>query len=161
MRLHFTSGYHPEGDRQTECANQVLEQSLRVYTNYQQDDWVTLLPMAEFTYNNATNMTTGVSTFFTNKGYHPEFTVDPQVETSSAEVQAFVADLERVQAELKENIAQAQERYRKNADKHRMEAPELKIADQAYVNVKFFRTTYPSNKPFKNNLSPHTTLRIQ
>src|SRR5258708_839275 len=26
MRLHFTSGYHLEGDRQTERANQVLEQ---------------------------------------------------------------------------------------------------------------------------------------
>src|SRR6266436_9927823 len=35
MRLHFTLGYHPEGDGQTECANQVLEQYLRVYTNYQ------------------------------------------------------------------------------------------------------------------------------
>src|SRR5258705_4157157 len=28
MRLHFISGYHPEGDRQTEHANQVLEQYL-------------------------------------------------------------------------------------------------------------------------------------
>src|SRR5258707_7651816 len=122
MRLHFTSGYHPEGDGQTEHANQVLEQYLQVYTNYQQDDWATLLPMAEFTYNNATNATTGVSPFFANKGYHLEFTADPQVETSSAEAQAFVADLECIQAELKENIAQAQERYRKNADKHRTEA---------------------------------------
>src|SRR6266436_1634991 len=94
MRLHFTLGYHPEGDGQMECANQVLEQYLWVYTNYQQDNWVTLLPMAEFTYNNTTNVTTGVSPFFTNKGYHPEFTVDLQVETSSAEVQAFMADLE-------------------------------------------------------------------
>src|SRR5258708_7490540 len=129
MRLPFTSGYHPEGDGQTECANQVLEQYLQVYTNYQQDDWVTLLPMAEFTYNNAMNATTGVSPFFANKGYHPEFTVDPQVETSLAKAQAFMVDLECVQAELKENIAQAQERYQKNADKHRMEAPELKIGD--------------------------------
>src|SRR5258708_26066558 len=140
MRLHFTSGYHPEGDRQTERANQVLEQYLWVYTNYQQDDWATLLPMAEFAYNTATNATTGVSPFFANNGYHPEFTADPQVETSSAKVQAFVADLERIQAELKENIAQAQERYRKNADKHRTEAPKLKIGDQAYVKAKFFRT---------------------
>src|SRR5260221_4990974 len=84
MRLHFTSGYHPEGDGQTECANQVLEQYLRVYTNYQQDDWVTLLPMAEFAYNNATNVTTEVSPFFTNKGYQPEFTADLQAETSLA-----------------------------------------------------------------------------
>ena len=28
MKLHFTSGYHPEGDGQTECANQTLEQYL-------------------------------------------------------------------------------------------------------------------------------------
>src|SRR6266446_4758187 len=144
MRLHFTLGYHPEGDRQMEHANQVLEQYLWVYTNYQQDDWVTLLPMAKFAYNNTTNATTGVSPFFANKGYHPEFTADLQVETSSAKVQAFMADLEHIQVELKENIAQAQERYRKNADKHRTEAPELKIGDQAYVKVKFFRTRWPS-----------------
>jgi len=58
--------------------NQVLEQYLWGYTNYQQDDWVTLLLMAEFTYNNAMNTTTGVSPFFTNKGYHLELTSDPQ-----------------------------------------------------------------------------------
>src|SRR5258707_11373218 len=114
MRLHFTSGYHLEGDRQTEHANQVLEQYLRTYTNYQQDDWAMLLLMAKFAYNNAMNATMGVSPFFVNKGYHPEFTADLQADTSSAEAQTFVADLECTQVELKENIAQAQERYWKN-----------------------------------------------
>src|SRR5258707_4988169 len=108
--------------------------------NYQQDNWATLLLMTKFAYNNAMNVMMGVSPFFANKGYHLEFTADPQVKTSSAKVQAFMADLECVQAELKENIAQAQERYQKNADKHRLEAPKLKIGDQAYVKVKFFRT---------------------
>src|SRR6266436_1455478 len=108
MRLHFTSGYHLEGDRQTECANQVLEQYLRTYTNYQQDDWATLLLMAKFAYNNAMNMMTGVSPFFANKGYHLEFTADLQANTLLAEVQTFMADLECIQAELKENITQAQ-----------------------------------------------------
>jgi len=51
-----------------------------------------------------------------------------------------MADLECIQAELKENITQAQERYRKNTDKHRVEAPELNISDQAYLKAKFFRT---------------------
>src|SRR5258707_4606162 len=149
MRLHFTSGYHPEADRQMEHANQVLEQYLWVYTNYQQDNWAMLLPMAEFTYNNTMNVMTGVSPFFANKGYHPEFTVDPQVETSSAEAEAFMVDLECIQAELKENITQAQERYWKNADKHRAEAPELNIGNQAYVKVKFFRTRHPSKNSQK------------
>ena len=40
MRLHFTSGYHPEGDGQTERTNQTLEQYLHVYCNYQQDNWL-------------------------------------------------------------------------------------------------------------------------
>src|SRR5258708_2961505 len=149
MRLHFTSGYHLEGDGQTECANQVLEQYLWTYMNYQQDNWATLLPMAEFAYNNTTNAMTGVSPFFMNKGYHLEFTVDLQADTLSAEVQTFMADLECTQAELKENIAQAQERYWKNADKHRAEAPELKVGDQAYVKAKFFRTRWPSKKLWK------------
>ncbi len=159
MRLHFTSGYHPEGDRQTEHANQVLEQYLRGYTNYQQDNWVTLLLMAEFAYNNAMNATTtGVSPFFANKGYHLEITSDPQAKTSSAEAQTFVADLERIQAELKENITQAQERYRKNMDKHRAEAPELNIGDQAYVKAKFFRTRRPSKKLLEKNLGPYDVI---
>src|SRR5260221_12839907 len=158
MRLHFTLGYHPEGDGQTEHTNQVLEQYLQTYTNYQQDDWATLLLMAEFAYNNATNTMTGVSPFFVNKGYHPEFTADPQANTSSAEAQMFVADLECTQVELKENITQAQERYRKNADKHRAEAPELKVGNQAYVKAKFFRTRWPSKKLSEKNLGPFDVI---
>ena len=35
MKLHHTSGYHPEADGQTERTNQTLEQYLRTYCNYQ------------------------------------------------------------------------------------------------------------------------------
>ncbi len=141
-----------------EHANQVLEQYLQGYMNYQQDDWATLLLMAEFTYNNATNAATGVSPFFTNKGYHLEITLDLQAETSLAEAQTFVADLEHVQVELKENITQAQERYQKNMDKHRVEVPELNIGNQAYVKVKFFRTRQPSKKLSEKNLGPYDVI---
>src|SRR5258707_829274 len=48
MMLHFTLCYHLEGDGQMEHANQVLEQYIRVYCNYQQDNWSDLLPLAEF-----------------------------------------------------------------------------------------------------------------
>jgi len=42
--------YHPKTDGQTEQVNQILEQYLQVYINYQKDDWVNLLPLAEFAY---------------------------------------------------------------------------------------------------------------
>ena len=69
MKLHFTSGYHPEGDGQTKWTNQTLEQYLWNFCNYQQDNWYTLLPLAEFAYNNIPSATTGISPFFANKGY--------------------------------------------------------------------------------------------
>jgi len=78
MWLHFTSGYHPEGDKQTEHTNQTLEQYLHVYCNYQQDNWSKLLLLAEFAYNNAPSTNTGVFPFFANKGYYLNITVHPK-----------------------------------------------------------------------------------
>src|SRR5258708_202302 len=111
MELHFMSGYHLEGDGQTEHLNQVLEQYLQAYTNYQQDDWSSLLPLAEFAYNNTMNKTTGVSLFFTNKGYHPSFMVEPNEQVSSPEAQCLISDLDNLHMELKQSIAKAQKHY--------------------------------------------------
>ena len=83
MKLHFTSGYHPEGDGQTEHANQTLEQYLRVYCNYQQSNWSDLLPIAEFAYNNTPNAMTDLSPFYANKGYHPNLSIHPEQDISS------------------------------------------------------------------------------
>jgi len=84
MWLHFTSSYHSEGDGQTECMNQTLEQYLHVYCNYQQDNWFKLLPLTEFAYNNALSSTTCVSLFFANKGYHLNITVHPKCNIASS-----------------------------------------------------------------------------
>ena len=77
MKLHFTSSYHLEGDEQTKQTNQTLEQYLQIFCNYQQDNWYTLLPLVEFAYNNTPSATTGISLFFTNKGYHLNLTIHP------------------------------------------------------------------------------------
>src|SRR3979490_2528222 len=94
MKLHFTSGYHPEADGQTERTNQTLEQYIRIYCNYQQDNWSELLPLAEFAYNNAPHATTGISPFFANKGYHPTISAHPERDLASARAKEFVVDLE-------------------------------------------------------------------
>src|SRR5579863_665885 len=100
IKLHFTSGYHPEGDGQTERVNQTLEQYLRAYCNYQQDNWASLLPLAEFAYNNAPNETTGLSPFFANKGYHPTLEVYPERDLASVRAREYAVDL----GELHENL---------------------------------------------------------
>src|SRR5260370_31427029 len=109
MELHFTSGYHTEGDGQTEHTNQVLEQYLRAYTNYQQDDWSSLLPLVEFAYNDAPSATMGVSPFFANKGYHPNLSMDTNMRVPSTEAQQFVAHLDEIHTELNLRITNTQQ----------------------------------------------------
>ena len=53
VKPNMSTAFHPQTDGQTERVNQVLEQYLRVFCNYQQDDWQKLLPFAEFAYNNS------------------------------------------------------------------------------------------------------------
>ncbi|PRP72842.1 retrotransposable element protein, partial [Planoprotostelium fungivorum] len=67
----MSTAYHPQSDGQTERVNSVLNQYLRVYCSYLQDDWVPLLATAEFAYNNSVHTSTGVTPFFANQRLHP------------------------------------------------------------------------------------------
>src|SRR5882672_3885073 len=116
MKLHFTSGYHPKGNGQTKRTNETLEQYLRVYCNYQKDNWSKLLPLAEFAYNNTLSATTGITPFFANKGYHLNLTVHPKHDLASARTYNFVTDLDELHQQLWQHIAEAQCRYQTSAD---------------------------------------------
>ena len=108
MKLHFTSGYHLEGDRQTEWTNQTLEQYLWIFCNYQQDNWYTLLLLAEFAYNNTPSATTRISPFFANKGYHLNLTIYPERDLASSCARDLVVNLDELHQELKSTISEAQ-----------------------------------------------------
>jgi len=73
---NLSTNFHPKTDRQTERDNATLEQYLRAYCSYQQDNWERLLPIAEFCYNNIQTGTTKITPFFANYGYHPRFMSD-------------------------------------------------------------------------------------
>src|SRR5882672_2911055 len=146
MKLHFTSGYHPEGDGQTEQTNQTLEQYLRVYCNYQQDNWSELLPLAEFAYNNTPSATTSITPFFANKGYHLNLTVHPKHDLASTHTHNFVTDLDELHQQLWQHIAKAQCRYQTSADSQQLLAPEFKVGSQLFVKAQYFCTTWPSKK---------------
>ena len=58
--------FRPQSDGQTERLNSILEQYLRFFCSYQQDDWAQLLPLAEFAYNTTTHTATKTSPFYGN-----------------------------------------------------------------------------------------------
>src|ERR1700720_3944057 len=154
MKLHFTLGYHFEGDGQTESTNQTLEQYLRIYCNYQQDSWYELLTLAEFAYNNALSATTGISPFFANKGYHPNITVPPKRDLTSAPAKEFAVDHDDLHRELREQIAEAPKHYQGPADSRRTSALNFGVGQQVFVKATYFRMTRPLKKLSEKNLGP-------
>ena len=117
MTLHFTLGYHLKADGQTEHINQTLEQYLHHYILYQQNNWSTLLPLAEFAYNNVPSETTGISPFFANKGYYPSLSIHPKRDLALMAALEFTVDLDFLHFHLCENIIAAQTCYQVYADR--------------------------------------------
>jgi hypothetical protein len=68
---NLSMAYHLQTDGQTEWMNREVEQYLRMYVNYQQNNLAEWLPLAEFTYNNGIHEAMGHMPFFLNHGRHP------------------------------------------------------------------------------------------
>jgi len=158
IRLHFTSGYHPEANGQAERTNQTLEQYLCIYCNYQQDNWSELLPLVEFAYNNAPSATTGVSLFFANKGYHSNLSMYPERDIASFCARDFVLNLDELQDTLKEEIAKAQRQYQSSADSRRQQPPDFQVGQLVFVRSQYFWTTRLSKKLSEKYLGPYKII---
>jgi len=158
IRLHFTSGYHLEANGQAEQTNQTLEQYLCVYCNYQQDNWSELLPLAEFAYNNAPSATTGVSPFFTNKGYRPNLLVYPERDIASSQARDFIINLDKLQSILKTEITNAQRQYKPSADSHQQQPLDFQAGQSVFVKSQYFCTTRPSKKLSEKYLGPYEII---
>jgi hypothetical protein len=70
-KLAMSSSFHQQTDGQTERGNRALEEMLRHYVSYRQDDWCEKLAYLEFAYNSAKNKTTRQTPFLLSYGQEP------------------------------------------------------------------------------------------
>ncbi|GJP39105.1 hypothetical protein CLOM_g23495, partial [Closterium sp. NIES-68] len=117
-RLQFSSAYHPQTDDQTERTNQTMEQLIR--TNCpDQNKWEDVLPMLEFSYNNAPSATTNHSPFYLNYGMDPTVPISTNVESQVPRSQLFVEELQTARDKVVDLIRKANAIARRYADLHR------------------------------------------
>lgn len=103
MKAKLSTAFHPQTDGQTERQNQMLEQYLRSYVNYKQDDWLYWLPMASFSYNNSVQSSTRMTPFYAMYGYHLNVDVELEepVDMSVApNAQRIAEEMEELKVEL-------------------------------------------------------------
>ena len=119
IKRRLSTAFHPQTDGQTERQNSTMEAYLRAFVNWEQNDWARLLPIAEFTYNNFKNASTGHTFFELNCGYHHrmlyEEKVDPHSQSKSAD--ELFKELKELIVVYYKNLHYAQEPQKRAHDK--------------------------------------------
>ena len=70
IKQKLSTVFYLQIDSQTEKQNNTIKAYLWVFINFKQNDWVWLLSMAEFAYNNIKKASTGQIPFELNYKYH-------------------------------------------------------------------------------------------
>ncbi|KAJ1590295.1 hypothetical protein NDA12_005931 [Ustilago hordei] len=147
VKHSLSTAYHPQTDGQTERVNQVIEQYLRMYCNYEQNDWANLLDTAAFVYNNTVHNSIGVSPFFACYGWNPKAHPDiPQrLGVNDPGRFEYLMDGKEHCKYLQEQIREAQ---RRSVDQYNRKHKdiEFKVGDMVYINRRNWKTRRPTPK---------------
>jgi len=143
IERRLSTAFHPQTDGQTERTNCTMEQYLRAYVNYQQDNWKELLPMAEFAYNNGYLESIKRTPFFANYGVNPEYqTIGHLMQGKMTPPE----DMRQLHDTLQAAMTEAQLRYKEYYDAGRKPDPNLQPGDMVWLLPRNIRTTRPCKK---------------
>ena len=100
VKPSLSTAFHPQTDGETERVNQDLEQYLRVFCNFQVDNWADLLPFMEFAHNAQAHSATGKSPFEVWYGYRPEFNPPAKFTTTIPTIEERLRTMNQVRLEV-------------------------------------------------------------
>lgn len=160
----LSTAFHPQTDGQTERVNQVMEQYLRCFCDYKQMNWLDLLSIAEFAYNNSYHTSIQMTPFFANYGYHPKMDILSRPKGLSTELvpaaETMVKELKALHESLVESLKQAQNDMKRFADVKRQDVQKYKIGDKVWLIRKNLKTTRPCDKLDYKRLGPFNIVRV-
>lgn len=153
----MSTAYHPQTDGKTERVNQEIEQYLRTYCSYRQDDWVKWLPIAEFALNSRVHSSTGRAPFELIYGYIPEFQVSAKP-TGVPAADERLRLLRNAQEDARAALALTAERMKRFYDHGVSNAPVFAIGDKVYLERERHPKGQPSSKLAPRRDGPYTVL---
>jgi hypothetical protein len=169
VELKPSTAFHPQTDGQTERTNRTMEQMLRMYVGYRQNDWDRYLHLVEFAYNSAEQSSIGMTPFFCDLGRHPRmpsellvpFNVNErtQVHTTAN----FIGHMQEILRSARNAIIEAQARQEQNANRHRrevtLEVGDLVLLSSTHITADSDRQR-PTRKLTPRFLGPFKVIQV-
>jgi len=156
----MSTAFHAQTDGQTERLNQTIEAYLCAFVGKEQDDWVRLLPMAEFAYNNSTTTGYGMSPFYATYGFHPIAGNPASTGPLNPTSKTYAHWMHTVHDETRKGLEEAQERMRRYTDPARKEPPAYQVGDLVMLSSRNIKTRRPSKKLDHKNHGPFQIEKI-
>lgn len=155
LKKKLSTAYHAQTDGQTEIANQILQQRLRPFINYFQDDWPQLLPAMDFAAATLPHETTGLAPTEIEMGFIPRMHFDWDTRTTQfdnsrerfnkEDAQHWAKRIHEAYTIARRNIEKSQATQSKQANKKRR--PEnFDVDSMVYLLKRAWRTDRPSDK---------------
>ncbi len=153
IERRLSTAFQPQTDGQTERQKSVLEQYLRTYVNYQQDNWALLLALAEFAYNAAVHSSTSKAPFKIVYGEVPRSDILALDEVqkysanrgSSAEGESLMERIRATGEEVTKSLVRAQAYQSRTYNKSHCDV-EYKAGQKFWLRVKNITIERPSRK---------------
>ena len=132
----ISTAFYSQTNRQTEMVNQELEQYLRMFIDYRQEQWPDWLEMTKFVYNNKVYSSTKTLPFKTNYEQDPRIGFEVRRKEKYKRMEKFVIKIKEVQKEAKAALRKAQKKMKKYTDRKRGEVNKYKVEDLVMLSTK-------------------------
>ena len=162
ITLKMSTSRHAQTDGQSEREIKTLITALRSFCNDHQDDWDDYLDMLELGFNATTQSSTQMSPFELMYGRKPRLPVDVALAPIAPKNPAAIDRAEKMQTALrfvKEHLGVAQERQRRNADRHRRDAS-FKVGDSVLLSTEGLELRSGTNKLCSRYVGPFEVIEV-
>jgi Integrase zinc binding domain len=112
IRQNISTAYHPQTDGQSEKTNQHVETLLRIFCNFQQNDWADHLPIVQYILNARVSTTTKQAPFELWMGHIP-WAHQPDRLSNIPHVEWHKDKIQEVRRQAQESMKRAQELWAK------------------------------------------------
>ena len=164
----MSSAFHPQTDGQMERMNRLLEETMRHYVCFAQNDWDKQIQMVAFAINNAESESIKGTPFFLNKGRHPRMPcglADLPLGTSiTPKAKNFSAEMQKAVNRAQQCLLDAQTRQKAKTDTHRRDVTYLP-GDEVLLSTKKLKMTgddlnWAKHKLLPRYIGPYTIKEV-
>ena len=135
MKRQLSTVYYSQTDGQTGRINQEIETFLQYYMNYQQDNWIDWLAIAEFQYNDKKHVATRRILFELNFERHL-WKDNLVVQMEVSRVEEFFIGIQKSWKQATKAIEEAQKRMKKQFNKKRQNPQGLRVRNNMWLENK-------------------------